>query len=280
MQNGSYIYFYPASLVAIGCLALGLSPNAQARSPRQARVTQASGNVELTDTAAGARPITINDSVSEGTVLQTGADSAAELTFPDETVVRLAANTAFSFKRGTRDLQLEHGAVLIEAPKRARGATIHASKVSAAIKATTVMLEFHPGVCKFLVLEGTGRLFRPGHLGDSVLVWPGQLVIGDPNAALSDPVDFDIDRFVRTSHFLVNLPPLASEKLIARESQKQEREKSKKTLIDTNLVIFGGGTLVSLVDPARVDTGDVRPVESSSPTPTPSPSLTVDAAEK
>jgi FecR-like protein len=191
--------------------------------------------------------------VREGTVVQTSKDSHAELTFSDETVVRLAGNTAFSFEGGTRDLNLGEGAVLIQAPKRASGATIHAASVVAAITATTVMIEYHPGVCKFLVLEGTGRLYRPAHLGDSVLVHAGQMVIGNPTAAVSDPVDFDIARFVKTSRLLVGLPPLRSEKLIAAESQKQQREKSNKTLIDTNLVIFGGGTRVSLVDQAQTN---------------------------
>jgi hypothetical protein len=104
------------------------------------------------------------------------------------------------------------------------------------------------------VLEGTGRLYRPGHLGDSVLVSAGQLVIGNPSAAVSDPVDFDIARFVKTSRFITDFSPLRSEKLILAESDKQQREKSKKSLIETNLVIFGGGTRVSLVGQAPATT--------------------------
>ena len=107
------------------------------------------------------------------------------MTFSDETVVRLAANTAFNFKDGTRDLNLGEGAVLIQAPKGANGATIHAASVAAAVTGTTVIIEYHPGAYKFLVLEGTGRLYRPGYLGDSVLVVPGQMVIGNPNAAVT-----------------------------------------------------------------------------------------------
>jgi hypothetical protein len=77
--------------------------------------------------------------------------------------------------------------------------------------------------------------------------------MGNPNAAVSDPADFDIARFVKTSRFIVDLPSLRSEKLIAAESQKQQQEKSKKTLIDTNLVIFGGGTRVSVLGQAQAN---------------------------
>jgi hypothetical protein len=218
-----------------------------AASREEARVTRVKNCVQLLRPMAASRPASVNDIVDEETSVRTGKDSHAELTLPDETVVRLASNTTFSFKGGTHDLNLAEGAVLVQAPNRANGAKIYAASFAAAITATTVMVEYHPGVCKFLVLEGTGRLYRPGHLGDSVLVNAGQLVIGNPNAAVSDPVDFDIVRFVKTSRFIVGLPPLRSEKLILAESQKQQHEKYKKSLIETNLVIFGGGTRVSLV---------------------------------
>ena len=227
----------------VGALPSGLS----ALRPSEARVTRVNNSVQLVRPMCAPRPARLNDILDQETVVRTGKDSHAELTFSDETVVRLATNTAFSFKNGTRNLNLEEGAVLVEAPKGANGATIHAANVAAAITGTTVMIEYHPGVCKFLVLEGTGRLYRPRHLGDSVLVGPGQMVIGNPSAALSDPVNFDIARFVKTSAFLVGLPPLRSKSSMAFEAQKQQREKSKKILAETNLVM-GEGTAVTVVD--------------------------------
>ena len=219
----------------------------------QARVTRVDSQVQLLNPLAPARSARLNDIIGENTIVRTGKASHAELTFSDQTVARLAADSSFSYRNGTRELNLSEGAALIQAPKSATGATIHAASVAAAITGTTVMIEYHPGVCKFLVLEGTARLYRPGHPGDSVLVGPGQLVIGNPSAAVSEPVNFDIARFVKTSRFLVGLPPLRSESSIAFEAQKQQREKSKKTLIETNLVIFGGGTRVSFVGQAQTN---------------------------
>ena len=237
----------PALTAFAASVVIGFATAARAESLNQARITRVNNHVQLLRPGMAARATSVNDTVDEDTIVRTGKDSRAELTFSDQTVVRLAANTSFSFKTGTRDLNLGEGAVLIEAPKIANGATIHAGTVASAITGTTAMLEYRPGVYKFLVLEGTGRLYRPSHLGDSVLVGPGQLVMGNPNAAVSDPADFDIERFVKTSRFIVGLPPLRSEKLVAAESRKQQQEKSKKTLIDTNLVIFGGGTRVSVL---------------------------------
>jgi len=265
------------TLVAITAgLMNGFPSEANAASASQARITRVTNHVQLLRPRMTARSASVSGIVDEDTIVRTGSSSRAELTFPDETVVRLAANTSFSFKNGTHDLNLGEGAVLVQAPKSANEVKIHSTSVAAAITGTTAMIEYHPGVYKFLVLEGTGRLYRPGHPGDSVLVGPGQLVMGNPNAAVSDPVDFDIARFVKTSRFVVDLPPLRSEKLIAAESQKQQREKSKKTLIDTNLVIFGGGTHVSVLGQSQTNVGRI----TAAPAPPHSSPETTGAAQQ
>jgi hypothetical protein len=75
-------------------------------------------------------------------------------------------------------------------------------------------------------------------------------------------VDVDLDRLLKTSLLIVDFPPLGSQTLIAKESEKQQRAKSKRNLIDTNLVIFGKGTLVSLTNPAQMAAAS-HPVEAS-----------------
>src|SRR5215469_1427109 len=179
-----------------------------AASANEAQVTAAKNSVRLQDSKNPARRASVNDTVNEQTVVRTGSESRTELTFSDQTVVRLAARTAFDFNDGTRGLNLKEGAILVQAPKRAHGAIIHAGSVAAAVTGTTAMIEYHAGVYKFLVLEGTARLYRPGHLGDSVLVAAGQMVFGNPEAAVTDPVDIDIDRFTKTSHFITDFPAL------------------------------------------------------------------------
>jgi hypothetical protein len=217
-----------------------------AASNNEARVTRVKNHLEFQQFNDAARRASMNEVIPEDAVVRTGNSSRGELTFSDEAIVRLAARTAFNFSHGARVLNLKDGAMLVQAPKSANAAIIRAGSVAVAVAGSTVMIEYHPGVYKFLVLEGTARLYRPGHLGDSVLVSPGQMVFGNPEAAVSDPVDVDINRFMKTSCFITDFAPLRSEKLIVAEGQKQQREKSDKTLMDTNLVIFGGGTQVSL----------------------------------
>ena len=236
-----------------------------AASTNEARVTAVKNQVQLGNSKNIARSASVNDIVREQTIVRTGNGAHGEVTFSDQTVVRLAAHTAFDFNQGTRGLNLGEGAVLVQAPKEANGATIHAGSVAAAVAGTTVMIEYHPGFYKFLVLEGTVRTYRPGHLGDSVLVGPGQMVFGNPESALSDPVDVDIERFMKTSRFTTDFPPLRSAKLILAESQKQRREKSTKNLVDTNLVIFGGGTQVSVTDQGQPGTLDHKTAAAAPP---------------
>jgi hypothetical protein len=252
--NGHPLFLFLA-LVAIMSALVNVPPSGvSAPPPTEARVTRVTNSVQLLNRVRQPRRASVNDIVDQEAIVRTGKDSRAELAFSGETVVRLAGSTAFDFHQGTRGLNLEVGAALVQAPKSANDATIHMGGVAGAVAGTTVMIEYHPGAYKFLVLEGTGRLYRPGHLGDSILVHAGQMVIGNPDSAISDPVDVDIGGFMATSHFITNFPPLRSEKSILAESQKQHREKSKRTLIETNLIIFGGGTQVSLVDKGQTNT--------------------------
>jgi FecR-like protein len=252
-------------ITLIASLAMSCPSPLDAASTNEARITRVKNQVQLANSKQIARRASVNDIVHDQTIVRTGNGSRGEMAFPDETVVRLAAHTVFDFNHGTRGLNLGEGAVLVQAPEEANGATIHAGSVAAAVADTTVMIEYHAGFYKFLVLEGTARIYRPGHLGDSVLVGPGQMVFGNPASALSDPVDVDIERFMKTSRFITDFPPLRSVKSIAAESQKQQHEKSAKNLADTNLVIFGGGTQVSVTDQGQPDTADHKTAALATP---------------
>src|SRR5881275_2919823 len=165
--------------------------NTNAAELKQARVTQIVRDVKLLPNAAPARLALVNDQVRDGTAVRTGTESRTELTFTDATLARLGANTIFSFTEGTRNLELTDGAMLLRVPKNAGGAKINTAAVTAAITGTTVMLEFHKNsYVKFIVLEGTGRIFLPGHVGESVLIRAGQMLIAKPEAKnLPNPVD-------------------------------------------------------------------------------------------
>ena len=239
--------FIPFCCLAVA-LVNGWSPAANASRIKEAKISQVAGDVKTVSPADIVQPAVADAVVPEGASIRSGENSRGEIVFANELRSRMGAGTSFKFRDGSRHLQLEEGVLLVDAPRKAGRVEIETANVHADVTHTTAVFEVHANAFKFLVLQGTARLFRPGHLGDSVLVGTGQMVIGNPAVALSDAVDFDVDRFVKTCRLIKDFGPLGNEKLLAKESQKQLRDKGKKKLYDTNLVIFGEGSRVSLVD--------------------------------
>src|SRR5436309_5640006 len=259
----------------------GIDVSMPAAQLKEAQVTQVVKDVKLLPTGAAARPAAVSDEVRNGTAVRTGVDSRSELKFTDQTLARLGANTLFSFSEGTRNLNLQDGAMLLRVPKGAGGAKINSSAVTAAITGTTVMVETHAltkknknSYYKFIVLEGTARLYLPGHLGESTLVKAGQMIIMRPDSkTIPEPVDVDIGKITQSSLLVTGFStPLGSEALIAFEQTKQNDQKSSGQLYETNLMIYGGGTNVVLADPNTVDVAvSAESNAAQSPTPAPTP---------
>ena len=273
----------PQIVLLLLILPLAHLPAAQLH---EARVSQIVRDVKLLPKDAVPRPAKLSDQVRNGTAVRTGEESRTELTFSDQTLARLGANTIFTFDQGTRNLELNGGAMLLRVPKNSGGAEIHTAAISAAITGTTVMLEYHPDAfIKFIVLEGTGRIFRKDHVGESVLVHAGQMLIVNPKSAnLPDPVDVDLERLIKTSALLSgDFATIPSLTLIERAIHVQAQQKAEHALLDTNLVILGGGTAVTLTDGTEAidqraavmqTTAPAPPPPSTTPTATPVPTAT------
>jgi hypothetical protein len=83
---------------------IAIANSAGAAQLQEARVTQVVNDVKLLLEQAAPRPASISDFVRRGTAIRTGTQSRSELTFADLTITRLGANTIFSFKEGTREM--------------------------------------------------------------------------------------------------------------------------------------------------------------------------------
>lgn len=297
----------PCLLLAVGlALLLAGATSTVAALLRRAEVTAVINDVKLIDPRKGERAAAVQDVVQGDLGVKTGVKSRTELLFQDKTLTRLGERTFFSFNEGTRELELEHGTMLLQVPKGAGGAKIRTAAVTAAIAGTTILLEFSPasalpgamrhpagvsnyvatlvpekcceelkkpsrqfsradlgelkrkckiaekGFVKVMVLEGTLRLYLNNRVGESVLVKAGEMIILSPNATVIPPaIQFDIARLAETS-LLVNNKfwgPAANELALAavnREIASQARSIEQGDLIKTNLVIYGGGTNVTL----------------------------------
>src|SRR5256885_2860475 len=128
-----------AAVIALGC-ALTFAGTIGAQQLNEARVTQIIKDVKLLPGQATPRPAVVNDEVKDGTAVRTGVDSRTELTFADLTITRLGANTVFTFKGGTRDLNLTSGAILIQVPRNGAEVKVTTAAVTAAISVGTALI--------------------------------------------------------------------------------------------------------------------------------------------
>ncbi|HEY8904208.1 MAG TPA: FecR family protein [Chthoniobacterales bacterium] len=221
---------------------------------QSAQVTRVYNDVDLVLPDKPAVAAKVTDVVSGKTSVETGTQSRAELQFNDQTIARLGANSLFSFDKGTRELNLNEGAILLQVPKNAGGATINTAAVTAAITGTTVMIEYRKpvnaskGIVKFIVLEGTMRLHLNGHLGETVLLHAGQEVTLDPSAkSLPDPVYIDIARLTKTSGLMSSqFSELKNEPFILQTIHEQNVLKAKGKLLDLNFGLYGKRKLAGL----------------------------------
>ena len=187
----------PRSILLVAPIALALASwlphEVIALDFSQGRVTQVVQDVKVVPTGATARPATVNETVHQGSAVQTGTQSRSELTFQDQTITRLGENTIFTVGQGARTVELGSGQFLLYVPKKAGGAKVKMGSVTAAITGTTVLGHVFPsGIVEFAVLEGSACI----HLdrsGQAIFVAAGQRVTYDPALMrLENPVDIDI----------------------------------------------------------------------------------------
>ncbi len=178
----------------------------------------------------------------------TGAKSRAELAFDATSVMRLGAQTSVRPAADGSSVQLDSGALLFSAEKGARSPRITTGGIHVVTSGSTGIIDREGNVyAKILVLAGTARVYLD-RLGESVLVRAGQMLITRPAAkTLPEPVNFDIEQLVRTCVLTASdFPPLPSAPAIQNAIAEQTRDPD---FTKTNLVIFGRGTLVNLVEP-------------------------------
>ena len=189
----------PRSILLVAPVGLALvswlPPEVMALDFSQGRVTQVVQDVKVVPSGAAARPATVNETVHQGSAVQTGTQSRSELTFQDQTISRLGENTIFTVGQGARTVELGSGQFLLYVPKKAGGAKVKMGSVTAAITGTTVMGHVYPnGIVEFTVLEGSACM----HLdrsGQAMYVQAGQKVTYDPMIQrFGNPVDVDIQQ--------------------------------------------------------------------------------------
>jgi len=201
---------------------------------REARVTQVIHDVRLLAARAAPRPASLNENVHDGTAVRTGSDSRAELTFPDQTLARLGANTVFSFSEETKTYDLGGGAILMCAPKSSGQLKINTAVAAAAVTGFTAIYEYHSKSWnKFLILEGDGRISLKHYPNQTRGLHAGQIIVFRPDATtLPEPQDFDICKLSKKSLLITQFDKLPTWNFILAECEKQQASPLSNRLVD------------------------------------------------
>jgi len=190
----------------MGAGLLLLPAGVHAAKITQAKITRTVNIVDILSSEGAARPAEPGATLHEKEALQTGVKSRAELTFPDNTLVRIGASSLFSFKHGMREIDLQSGTLLLQVPKNQGGTRIQTATVTAVITGTTLLMESRPGKsieAKCIVIEGEVRLSLRGRVGESVVIPAGHMVAVPRDARrLPDPVPVNLERLVKTSRLI------------------------------------------------------------------------------
>ena len=194
-------------------------------SKKDARLTQLIREVSLLPAGGTARPGVLNETVTETSAVKTGSDSRAELTFIDQTITRLGANSLYHFKNGGRRVDLSNGSTLLRIPKDSGGGTLLTTAVTVGITGTTVILgTTRSATTRLIVLEGTARLSLRAHPNETRSLLAGQaLEIPAGAVRLSAPKEIDLAALVRTSPLIVGFRPLPSLNLINGAIRQQQQ---------------------------------------------------------
>jgi hypothetical protein len=238
-------------------LLLALPQILTAAALKEAEVTRVINDVRLVPVQQTPSAARVGDKISGETGLATGAQSRAELRFPDQTLTRLGSNSLFRMDAKSRDLNLEKGVMLLQVPKQLGGATVRTAAITAAVTGTTVMMEYDPnGHVKIIVLEGEVDVYLNERRSELRTISAGDMLITKPDAkSLPEPVQVDLQRLRRTSKLINSkeFSALGNEKQLSDALEQQNKKKQKGELLETAYLLQGRGTSVTLSSEARLE---------------------------
>ena len=236
--------------INILALAFSVAVTLQAGPLKQAEFTRVVNDVKTLPEQQQPKSAKIGDIIAGRTAVTTGAQSRAELRFPDNTLTRLGSNSVFNMEQGTRNVDLKQGVMLMQVPKQMGGAKIRTAAVTAAVTGTTIMIEYQPdGYVKMIVLEGEMDVYLNDQPSTFKTIKAGDMIIMKPNSNyIPEPVQVDLERLKKTSRLTNDeeFGDLGNKNELNQADQQQSELKKDGQLIETALVIPGRGTEVVL----------------------------------
>lgn len=214
----------------------------------RAEVTKVINDVRLLTGTKTSRPASKGSVVSGKMAVRTGLKSRAQMDFPDASIVRLGANSVFSFIQSQRDVDLEKGTILMQVPKSLGRTKIRTSSISAAITGTTILIEYvppitndageiiTPGTFKAIVIEGSLELELKNLPGQTLILTAGEMAAFPTDIkVLPKKFVIDLGRLIKTSNLIEgDMGPLPNKPIMIREVQNQNEQKKEGRLVEVS----------------------------------------------
>ena len=244
--------FFPIGVALTLGAAAVLTQFALAAVKQEARITAVVNDVRLLASHAAARPASPNDSVQAGTAVRTGGESRAELTYTDQTITRLGANTVFSFDEGAKTFDLGSGVILISLPPG--GAKVNMGVATAAVTGFTGLFERHVrALNKIIAVEGAIVTSFKNFPLSPIKLHAGQMIVFPSNPVkLPQVYDVDLAKLIKGPLFTKFKNQLPTWNLVLAAVENQQ----------------AFSPAVILIDPTSVDTID-QSINARLPPPAP-----------
>ena len=167
------------AILLTATLMAAMHVTASAAGYTEAEFTRLHKEVTILKDSSAPKEAAVGQKISAVTSVATGADSRAEMRFPDKSLTRLGANSRFTLRGEARTLDLEKGVLLLQVPEKILGAKVRTAAVTAAVTGGTVMFEYLPGgFVKLIVIEGYVDLFYNNNPSNYRTYGPGEMIIG------------------------------------------------------------------------------------------------------
>ena len=236
----------------IPCL-FGIAASTLSAAPlREGEFTRVINDVRIVPADSSPVPAKVGARISGSSAVATGAQSRAEIRFPDNTLTRVGANSVFRMDLSSRTVDMDKGVILLQVPKQLGGAKVRTAAVTAAITGTTILLEFTPdGFIKIIVIEGEVDVSLNERRNQFRTLAAGDMWISRANdkTGLPMPVQVDLERLKKTSKLFdeKEFGALGNQKQMTAALNEQGTKKEKGELSNTTFQIEGRGRNVTLL---------------------------------
>lgn len=227
----------PRFLGLVGLLAITLggslvTPAVAGQKLTQARIANLRNQVNLLTADRRARPARLQDLITPGNGVSTGASSLAELRFNDGSLARVGAQAVFWFVPNTRDLQLSNGTALMLIPPGQGRTRVRTPNVVAGIEGSALVVRFNPETQTTSVfsLTDSGIQVCLTASGECQVLEGGQVAAVDANGL--QVYQLDLATFYATSSLVeglnLDVPPTPEE--LANDPLAAVREETTAVL--------------------------------------------------